>query len=189
MNNATKLLDTWNTVFSIADIKKIFGKTNSAYVNLLLQSLKKQWILQNIYYGIWVFQKYDLLELASKLVKSSYISFETVLQKHNVIFQHYQKTITLASTNTLQKQVDWYIFAYHKIRDSILMNPIGIQNTGKYMIASAERAICDMIYLYKNIHFDNIGSLDLMRLEEIAHIYPKTTFLAIQKLIDNAQSR
>jgi hypothetical protein len=46
-----------------------------------------------------------------------------------------------------------------------------------------------MIYLYKNITFDNIQSLDTELLSELSKIYPHTTSLLINKLIKNAKSR
>lgn len=179
-----KLLESWSSVFTIPELKQLLGKRNSTYINLVLQPLKTKGILKNIHYGIWAFKEYDVYELASKVKSSSYISFETVLQKNNIIFQHYHNTITLASINTVEKHIDWYTFSYHKIKDSILMNPLGIQNMGKYMIASPERALCDMVYLYKNIVFDNIESLQIDLLKEISTIYPKSTNLAINKLLD-----
>jgi len=57
------------------------------------------------------------------------------------------------------------------------------------MIASAERAVCDMIYLTKNYHFDNISNLNIDKLEDIKDIYNKTTALLINKLIKNSKTK
>ncbi len=189
MNTLATLLGAKKTVFTIPEMKLIFRKENGRYINLLLQPLKKQWILINPHYGIWALKEYDILELASKLKSHSYISFETVLQKAGIIFQNYEHTITLASNNTLTKKIKWYDFVYHKIRDSILTNPVGIINKGNtYMIASPERAVCDMVYLYKNILFDNIRPLHPEKLEEIAIAYPKKTLLLLKQLIKNVRA-
>lgn len=189
MKTLATLLNTKKTVFTISELKQIFKKENGKYINLLLQPLKKQWILINPHYGIWAFKEYDLLELASKLKSKSYISFETVLQKTGIIFQNYEHTVTLASNNTLTKKTKWYDFTYHKIRDSILTNPIGIINHNNiYMIASPERAVCDTVYLYNTIIFDNLRPLQAEKIEEIANIYPKKTFLLLIQLIKNVRS-
>ena len=105
MGVLTRLLQTKKTVFNFSELKILFKKENSSYINLLLQPLKKKGVLLNLSYGIWVFKDYNLLELASKIRPGSYISFETVLQKAGVIFQHYDHTISLAGNNTLKKQV------------------------------------------------------------------------------------
>jgi len=71
-----------------------------------------------------------------------------------------------------------------------LKNPIGIVNyQNKYMIATTERAVCDMVYLYKDIIFDNIRPLKKQKLEEISKIYPKSTILLINKLIQNVGTK
>jgi len=57
------------------------------------------------------------------------------------------------------------------------------------MIATTERAVCDMVYLYKDIIFDNIRPLKKQKLEEISKIYPKSTILLINKLIQNVGTK
>lgn len=178
------LLQSKNTVFTISELKYLFGIKDSTHLNQILQRMKKQEILQNLWYGIWTFQDYDKLELASKLRGNSYISLEYVLQKQGIIFQSYEKTITLVSNNTFRKVLDDLTFEYHKIKPSILTNPLGVQYTGKYLIATPERAVCDMVYLYKNTVFDNLWGLDGELLRELSKIYPKTTALSLQKIIE-----
>ncbi|MEI7919795.1 MAG: hypothetical protein WCH65_06600 [bacterium] len=56
------------------------------------------------------------------------------------------------------------------------------------MIASPERAICDTVYLYNTIIFDNLRPLQAEKIEEIANIYPKKTFLLLIQLIKNVRS-
>ena len=65
-------------------------------------------------------------------------------------------------------------YVFHKLSDNLLNNPIGIINIeNKYMIASAERAACDMIYLHKNYYFDNVQGFDIDKLESIGFENPK----------------
>ncbi len=189
MKTLNILLSTKRTVFTTSELKQLFKKENGSYISLLLQPLKKQWILINPLQGIRAFKEYDILELGAKLKSQSYISCETVLQQAGVIFQTYEYTITLASDNTVTKHVAWADFTYHKIKNTILTNPIGIHNyENKYMIASPERAVCDMVYLYHNIHFDNLTPLNADLIDDIAPIYPKTTILLLKKLADNVRS-
>ncbi len=189
MKYLKKLIDSKNTVFTISELKFLFNIKNSTQINLIMQRMKKQNIVKNIWYGIWTLNDYDKLELWSKLRKNSYISLEYVLQKRGVIFQSYEKTITLVSNNTFTKEIDWLNFEYHKIKPSILTNPLWLIYTWKYYIATPERAVCDMIYLYKNIVFDNIQSLNTELLSDLSKIYPHTTSLLIKKLIKNVKPR
>lgn len=183
------LIESKNTVFTISELKFLFKIKNPTQINEILQTMKKQNIVKNLWYGIWTLPEYDKLELASKLRKSSYISLEYILQKSGIIFQSYEKTITLAGNNTFKKEIDWLNFEFHKIKPSILSNPLWLVYTWKYYIATPERAVCDMIYLYKNIVFDNIQPLNTELLSELSEIYPNTTSLLIKKLIKNVKSR
>jgi len=190
MRSETKLILSGKTVFSIKDVQKLLDISDPSYTRLFLHRLKKSWVLLNPKKWIFTLYKYDPLELASKIITKSYISFETVLQKEAIIFQDYSHTITLASTNTITKVYNKITFQAHKLADHILYNPLGINNyENRYMIASSERAVCDMIYLYGNNHFDNIRPLQKHKLEKLKHIYNKRTALSIQQLIDDIGSK
>jgi len=192
MQHIKKLLNTNRTVFKTSEFSIIFGIENKNTIKNILQRMKKSGILYYHGMNIWSIKKteYDRYEFASKIRKRSYISFETVLQKEWIIFQDYSNTITLASDNSLEKKIENTNYIFHKLNDKILKNPIGIKNIkNKYMIASAERAICDMIYLTKNYHFDNISNLNIDKLEDIKDIYNKTTALLINKLIKNSKTK
>jgi hypothetical protein len=189
MGNIAKIIGSGKTVFTVDDMAKLLEIADKNYVRLVLYRFKKTGLLSNPMYGIFVLPNYNIFELASKIVTRSYISFETVLQKEGIIFQDYQQSIMLAGRNTITKHIGDMSFVYHKLADNILMNPLGmINHENKYMIASAERAACDMIYLYKNIHFDNVRPLSSEKLELLREIYPKTTILLIDKLIKNVRS-
>jgi hypothetical protein len=58
------------------------------------------------------------------LQKNSYISFETVLKKEAIIFQHYGDTLFLASERSETKLVNGMTFEYHKLKESLLFNPL-----------------------------------------------------------------
>ena len=192
MQYIKQLLNTKRSMFKTNEFSLIFGIKNKHTIKNILQRMKKSWIL--FYHGlsIWSLEEsnYDRYEFASKIRKRSYISFETVLQKEWVIFQDYSHTTTLASDNSLEKTIDNMHYVFHKLSDSILNNPIGIINIeNKYMIASAERAACDMIYLHKNYYFDNVQGFDIDKLEELKNIYNKTTVLLIDKFINHVKSK
>ena len=189
MKYLKKLINSNNTVFTVSELKILFNIKDPTQLNHIMQRMKNQNIVKNLWYGVWALNNYDKLELWSKLRKNSYISLEYVLQKNGIIFQSYDKTITLAGNNTFTKEMDWLTFEYHKIKPSILTNPLWLVYTWKYYIATHERAVCDMIYLYKNINFDNIKPLNTELLSELSTIYPKTTSILINKLIKNVKSR
>ncbi|MDD2566239.1 MAG: hypothetical protein PHZ26_05680 [Candidatus Gracilibacteria bacterium] len=181
--NIAKILTSSKTIFTLKDLELILGLDNQAVRNYLYQQ-KGNKVLKNIYSGIWGIEgkEYNKLELACKLRLKSYVSFETALQKHGVIFQDYSSIVTIASDNTISKNIDDIDYQYKKVKDSILLDPIGIDHYGTYTIASKERAICDIIYLKSGFSFDNLKSVDFEKLEEISKIYNKRTILEIKQL-------
>jgi hypothetical protein len=146
---------------------------------------KEKWLVESIYYGIWkvIWRDVDIFELACKINKNSYISLETVLKKHWVIFQHYWNSIFISSDKSIEKQALNYNFKTFKFKKSILLNPLWVENNWNYSIASVERAICDRIYLISNYYFDNLENIDFVKLEEISKIYNKRVIKEVYNLI------
>ncbi len=183
MDYYNKLLNSGKTVFTKKDLEKILDFRTKMALDKFLYREKKKWFLVNIYYWIYAFKKYDIFELACKIRKKSYISLETILKKEWVIFQYYSD-IFLVSDDSLEKQVWENKFVFSKIKDSVLLNQLGLEHKKTYTIASVERAICDKIYLSKNYYFDDLSDIDFERLKEISKIYKnKRVILEVNKLI------
>lgn len=186
MKYIDKILKSWKTVFTYNDIQTILWISNKFTIKSFFVRWIKLWIFQNISKWIYALQKFDNLELATKLKKNSYISFETVLKKEWVIFQDYGNSIFVASDQSINKQILNKQFTYLKLKNSILTNPIWIANKWNYMIASAERAICDRLYLSPGYYLDNLENIDKEKLQEISLIYNKRVILEVNNLIKNA---
>ncbi len=189
MKNFDKLLNSGKTVFRYSDIRLFLEIENLNTLKWFTRRAVMGNLLKKVANGIYGFQKYDSLELAASLRKNSYISLETVLQKEWIVFQDYSNTITLVSDNTLEREIGGKHIRFSKIKTSILLNPLGIEYNGKYLIASRERAICDRIYLSGKQHLDSLHSVDFVKLVEISKIYNKTTILHVKNLIQDASSR
>lgn len=183
------ILWSWKSVFTYDDIRTLVWIENKNTIKSFFTRWVKAGVFERIYKWIYGLKKYDILELWTKLKKQSYGSFETVLKKQQIIFQDYGNRLFFASDNTLTKTVWNTTFEYIKLKDDILFNPIWIKNTWNYMIASAERAICDRLYISADYYFDSLADINTEKLLEISQIYNKRVILAIKKLIDNAQSR
>ena len=184
MRNIQKIQDTGKTVFNKNDIKNILLDLSAKAVDVFIYRAKQKGFLLNPFYGIYTLKKHNIFELASKLKKKSYTSMETVLKKEAVIFQQYSD-IFLISDNSVTKTIGQQVYVFSKIKDSILLNPLWIINTWKYLIASKERAICDRLYLNCEYYFDDLSRVDRVKLEEISQIYNKRVILEVKKLIKN----
>ena len=169
----SRLLRAKNTVFTFKEVSLIWQETSSNLIKRRINYYVKTGKLYRIRKGIYAKDKnYDKLELATKIFTPSYVSFETVLAKAGIIFQYYSQ-IFVASYLTREITVDSQIYSYKKIKDAILTNSCGIENEENYSIASPERAFLDILYLYKDYHFDNLSSLDWEKVYKILPIYGK----------------
>ncbi|MBU3979650.1 type IV toxin-antitoxin system AbiEi family antitoxin domain-containing protein [Patescibacteria group bacterium] len=165
------LLRSKKTVFTFKDISLIWSsgdkKATIAGVNYYVKIGQLHRIRRGIYAKD---KKYDRLELASRIFIPSYVSFETVLTQAGINFQFYGK-ITVASYQTREITVEDQIYSYKKIKDLVLTNSIGVEHKDEKSIATAERAFLDTIYIHKDYHFDNLGSVDWDKVFEILPIY------------------
>ncbi|MFH1222910.1 MAG: hypothetical protein V1647_01035 [Pseudomonadota bacterium] len=166
-----KILNSPNTVLTFKDIMLLWRETNSVNAKSRINYYIKQGLLHPIRKGIYAKNKdYEPYELAIKLFTPSYISLETVLSKEGVIFQSYNK-IFLASYKTAQIKVAGRLFSFRKIKNSVLMDPSGINIGDNFSIASKERALLDTMYLNRMYHFDNLSSIDWEKCFNLVKMY------------------
>jgi len=164
------ILRSGKTVFSFKDIALLWGDSSAAArvrVNYYLKNNQIYRIKQGFYAKD---KNYDKFELATRIFTPAYLSFETVLTKAGVVFQHYNK-IFVASYLTREITADKQVYFYRKIKDYILTNSNGIEQKENYSMATPERAFLDTIYLNKNYHFDNLSGLNWDKVLEILPIY------------------
>lgn len=161
-----------NTVLTTKEIAILWGERYLPTLKARIHYYVKQGKLHQLRRGIYVKDKdnYDVLELGSKIYTPSYVSFETVLRHAGIIFQHYE-TIFLASRFSQEINCNRHRFAFRKLQDKILYNPEGIVHHNGYSMASPERAFLDMLYLFHNYYFDNLGSLQWKKCFELVKLY------------------
>lgn len=166
-----ELLRSVKTVFSIDDIALLWREDNRAVIRNRLHYYLKNKQLIHLRQGIYAKDtKYEKFELAIKILKPSYISFETVLAKAGLIFQYYSN-ITLASYLTRELTCDGTVYTFKKIKTDVLTNPYGIEQKDEYAIASVERAVLDTIYLNKKFYFDNLSGINWEKINAMVGIY------------------
>lgn len=167
-----RLYRTGKTVFSMQEIRLLTRRliSASALPNRLSRLVNSGDLLR-LRHGVYALPFYDPLEFASKIQVPSYISMETVLRKHGVIFQ-YDNTITLAS---YQPKVIYNpsgeVFLFRKLASSILINRKGKVVTPHYTIATVERAFLDLCYVDKWRTYENIDPLNIEKVLELLPIY------------------
>lgn len=181
-----KSKNPYQTVFTVADLTN----TVSGYSGKKLKSALKYAAHKNdlirISRGIYSLStNYSLEELGNKYRRPSYISLYTILQENGIVFQPYT-SIFLAANRSETVELNRQKYIYRKIKNEILLNPLGIDTVGHISKATAERAIGDKLYLDGPEHFDNLNRLNWNLMEELnARVYQHhpviTAFLAENK--------
>lgn len=170
-NYLTDIIRSLKTVLTINDIALIWGDSNSKTIKSRLSYYVKNKDLIRIRKGIYAKNtEYSQFELATRIFTPSYISFETVLAKEGLIFQH-QTKIQIASYLSRELTIDKQIYSYQKLKNNIITNSDGIENINETSIATKERAFLDILYTNNNYHFDNLRSLNWDKIMILLPIY------------------
>lgn len=160
-------IDNVSTVFTLSGVQSLLSIENPKTIYNAVSYALRRSELNRISEGIFSFNNnYSKVEFANKFRKPSYISLYTVLQQSGIVFQPYS-SIYVVSNRSETVNIDDQKYIYRKIKDEILLNPLGIEDKNGIYTATPERAICDKIYLDKDEYFDNLRKIDLMFMKEI----------------------
>lgn len=172
------------SVFTISELALFWKISNKNVLRVIINRSVKSGYLIKIQRGVYALNKkeIDVFELANKLKKRSYVSFETVLAKEGVIFQWYD-AIFSAGDRAADIENKFGKFQYRMMPERVLDNGKGIINNRKYFIATKERAFCDKIYKDGIGYFDDLSGLNKEKTFEIAKIYNNKRLLADVKKI------
>jgi len=166
-----ELMRSKASVFTTNDVALLWGQSDVQFVRKKLHRYVKAGKLYSLRRGIYAKDKeYNKFELATKIFTPAYVSFETVLGKAGAVFQFYGQ-IFVASYLTREITVKGQVYAFRKIRDTILTNRTGIEVKDNNFIATPERAFLDILYLNKDYHFDHLDNLNWDRIAVILPIY------------------
>lgn len=165
------LLRSPQSVFSINDVVLLWGEEKERSVAIRLSKYAKSGKLIRLRRGFYAKDKnYNRLELATKIYTPAYISFETVLTRSGINFQKYD-SIFVASYVSREIKIDGQNIFLVRMKDYVLTNISGIDQTDEFAIASKERAFLDRVYISSDYHFDNLDVLDWKKVFEILPIY------------------
>lgn len=165
------LLHSGFQVFTVRDLALRWQMSNEKDVAQLAGYYTKQGRLHRLKGGLYsLVPTPEQFEIAQKAFTPSYISGQSALRYHGIIFQYYdfvscmsiaRRTITINGSN----------YQYHQLSRELFFNSLGLIKKQRYMIAGPERAIIDSLYINSSIGFDNLEGLDTGLLQELAKLY------------------
>lgn len=167
------ILRAKQSVFSINDLAILWREGNRKNLYERLRYYCKKKMLHKIKQGFYAKDiEYDKFEFATRLYAPSYIGLNTRLGQEGINFQYYS-SIFVVSYLSREVKIAEQGYVFKKIKDVVLINPAGLINCGTYYQSSKERTILDVMYLYGDFYFDNLGSVDWDKCFELVKIYEK----------------
>lgn len=183
IDSIISLYQSQKTVFSIKDLVLIWKIDNPEYLKTKINRLIKSNKLYLIRKGFYAMdENYDKIELANKMITPSYFGLYSTLVQEGINFQ-YDSRVYSASNQSRIIKIDQTEYVYKKIKDSALLNPIGLNFLGDITVSSKERAIVDTLYLAPDFTFDNPSNVDWGQCLTIAKIYKNKRLMSqVKKL-------
>lgn len=170
-----KMLSWGQTVFSVNMLTKYLNEADDISLRKKISYYMKVWYLKRPTRGLYSISWTEInsKELANKMFSPSYISFETALYYHWIIFQVHPNQVDLAykKSDTRELQELNLTIKLRCLKTDILLSPEWLIYQENYTIAVPERAFLDMIYLNKDYYFDNLEALDIQKIRELLFIY------------------
>ena len=115
------------TVFSFKELLLKYRGIDPKVLKSKISYYLKRGDLYHIRRGLYAKDKdYNRLELATKILTPSYISFETVLASAGIIFQYYSQ-IFVASYQTREIICDGKTYSFKRIKPTVLTNSFCIE--------------------------------------------------------------
>lgn len=164
------------TVFTASEIALMFPDISTVSLKNRLKYLVKKGQLKSVRRGIYAKEDYNIWEVANKIYKPSYISFQTVLKEEGIIFQE-TNTVFIASYLSRKVKFKDFVFSYHKIPNFVLTRKQGVEKKEEVFIATKERAFLDTVYIFKDYYFDNLVTLNWDIIHEMKNIYDSKALL------------
>lgn len=159
------------TVFTLQSLMMLTGNFDTLSLTQSLSYYQKKGLIRRLRRGVYSKLEYDVNELACAVFFPSYISLQYVLLKAGVIFQ-YSDAVTCVSSLNRDIMVDGRTFSFRRIKPDLWADMDGILQKEGYLIATPERALVDMMYLYPGIeYFDNMDSLDKGKVSALSLSY------------------
>jgi hypothetical protein len=186
MSNQTSLellYKSGRQVFTTDDLALIWGLINRRQVLERVKYLVSVGKITRLHKGVYSLGDYSAFDLAQKLAPISYISLYTTSQMHALSFQFYSQIFCISEVNK-SFDIGENKYRYRKIKKSVLYNQLGLYREGRHTFADRERTICDMLYAFPDAGFDNLSSVDVTKLVQVAEIYDNKRLVRdVKKLV------
>jgi predicted transcriptional regulator of viral defense system len=181
MQNKMKLLlKSGRNVFNMDDLGLVWGQNKRSDTVQSARDYARKGELTRLRRGLYAIDSHDIQieEVAGRAITPSYVTGETVLAMHGLIFPATTE-VHCAALKTKRISVKGSEIIYHMLKPEVFYDNIGVENRPNFAVASLERAIADLIYVYGGKYdFERLHDVDWDKLSEIGKIYQKNVVAA-----------
>jgi len=169
----TKLLQSGLKIFTLNDLGILWGQKNRSETRQSARDYAAGGSLIRLKSGVYAMPRVSLdpFTIANKLLAPSYVTGLSVLVAAGLSFQYTDRVFSVAAYNK-SYELGERTFVYSQIKQTVLFNPLGLEDTAGVSVAGVERAIADLLYLNKgNYPFEKITGINWNLLNRCAKIY------------------
>lgn len=164
-------------IFHIDDLANLWNIQNKNTLRVTLKRYVENELFYRIYRGFYSLLPVNglnpILVGAKAIHQFCYLSTETVLRGEGYI-SHEIGCYTFVGSKSLKFTISGVGYKSRQLNEKYLYNPEGVLLKDGVKIATAERAICDMLYFNPNYHFDRPVNWRKIRLMQKKIGYPLT---------------
>ena len=165
------MLNSTRSVFNVQSLRMLTNCDDSQKLTKSLHYYVKEGKIRNPRRGIYTKSSYDEREMACSVFRPAYVSLEYVLQRSGVVFQ-YDDTVTCVSYLNRMVEIDGKPYTFRIINPELWIGMEGIERQDNMLVATAERAFLDMVYLSAgNCYFDNLSRLNKSKIKQMLPLY------------------
>ena len=169
-NRFAEIIRFGGLIFHTDDLARIWKINQRRTLVITLKRYVDNGLLFRLYRGLYslkpIAELDPLLVGAAAINNYSYVSCETVLAKHGVIFQDLNY-FTFVSERSKRLTIEPYNYYCRQLKEDFLYNDYGVNKNNILNEASLERAVADILYFNPDYYFDNPAPINWKKVKEI----------------------
>ncbi len=163
-----KLLEYKTHIIDYQTLKTILVNMNYENINAKILNLQNKNIIQSIKKGFYIHSSQVTNNIISKelisnnlLNNPSYISLDYALYFHGLIPETVHEVTAVTTKRSKTFKTDIGVFSYKHIKKELFSIGLKIESSkyANFIIAGKEKAICDKVFLTKDINFSSQTSM------------------------------
>ncbi len=165
-----KLAEMGEVLFHAGDLANIWQIKDKNTLYTTLKRYTQKGLLHRIHKGFYSLKKIEDIDPVLLGVRSlnnfAYLSTETILARHGIIFQN-PSAITLIGSKSEKFFLSDNFYIVRQLSDKYLFNSTGISLVDGYYQADPERAVADLLYFNPDYYLDGRDLVDWKKVDEI----------------------